>query len=306
MPDALAPLASQIQSEFEITLEDLDMWLIEPPTPAQEALIYIAAEANASKPQKKERAYGVCWNIEMAQKGEIYSHFYGGIDIYAANYYMELYENKPDFFGDGSNTSVAIVQQPAHGKLEYSTGFEMVNGYSVPMPAVPLDSEHNTFNAKALQIQYTPEGEYVGKDYFVIEFKQGEVSVIVKNFVMVGTVINKYPIDCEIAPGEYKKFRDYWKISLSPSKMTDDLDSWLPAPSLQALLSTAVSAVQGFADLSGIAVAQTTGTYNSGQIVLDTTAAGYTWYIDPTPFDNTDDYLPTADSNIWKAKPDSA
>ncbi|MDR0777340.1 MAG: tandem-95 repeat protein, partial [Azonexus sp.] len=37
----------------------------------------------------------------------------------------------------------------------------------------------------------------------------------------------------------------------------------------------------------------------------DTTAAGYTWYLDPTPFDNTDDFLPTADPNIWKAKPGS-
>ncbi|MCL2076077.1 MAG: hypothetical protein FWH15_06515 [Betaproteobacteria bacterium] len=66
------------------------------------------------------------------------------------------------------------------------------------------------------------------------------------------------------------------------------------------LLSTAATAFVGFSDLPGSAVAQTTGYYNSGQITLDTNAAGWGWYIDPTPLDNTDDYLPTADTNIWK------
>ena len=83
-----------------------------------------------------------------------------------------------------------------------------------------------------------------------------------------------------------------------------DLTPWQNP--LSTLISTAAIAFQGFTDLPGTALAQTTGTYNSGQIVLDTTAAGHTWYLDPTPLDNTDDYLPTADPTIWKAKPDSA
>ena len=45
---------------------------------------------------------------------------------------------------------------------------------------------------------------------------------------------------------------------------------------------------------------------NSAHVTVDTTAAGHGWYIDSTPLDNTDDFLPTADPNIWKAKPGTA
>ena len=47
-----------------------------------------------------------------------------------------------------------------------------------------------------------------------------------------------------------------------------------------------------FADLPGSSVGQTTGT-------------GHGWYIDETPLDNTDYYLPTSNPNIWQAKPGS-
>ncbi len=39
--------------------------------------------------------------------------------------------------------------------------------------------------------------------------------------------------------------------------------------------------------------------------LLDTNAAGHGWYIDPTPLSN-EEFLPTADANIWQAKPGSA
>ncbi|MCL2524115.1 MAG: matrixin family metalloprotease [Betaproteobacteria bacterium] len=100
--------------------------------------------------------------------------------------------------------------------------------------------------------------------------------------------------------------QDYERKKLCPKGSFWRISDASPENSpLSTLISSAASAFTGFTDLPGTAVAQTTGTYNSGQIVLDTTAAGYTWYIDPTPFDNTDDYLPTADPNIWKAIPGS-
>lgn len=54
------------------------------------------------------------------------------------------------------------------------------------------------------------------------------------------------------------------------------------------------------ADLPNSALGQTTGT----TITLDTNAAGYNWFIDPTPFDNSE-FLPTANPNEWIAKADS-
>ena len=44
----------------------------------------------------------------------------------------------------------------------------------------------------------------------------------------------------------------------------------------------------------------------SAQITLDTNAAGHGWYIAPTPLDNSDDYLPTSDPTVFKARAGSA
>ena len=56
-----------------------------------------------------------------------------------------------------------------------------------------------------------------------------------------------------------------------------------------------------FADLSGSALGQTTGS----TITLDTNAAGYNWFIDTTPTDNSE-FLPTSNPNEWVAKAGSA
>jgi hypothetical protein len=55
-----------------------------------------------------------------------------------------------------------------------------------------------------------------------------------------------------------------------------------------------------FTSLSGSAIGQTTGQ----TITLDDNAAGWGWFIDPTPGSN-EEFLPTADPNVWKARPGS-
>ena len=212
---------------------------------------------------------------------------------------MERYEKKPNFFGDGSKTTVTVLQQPAHGRLEFVR--ETVDNPHTYYQYETLDPAETEFNAKGLVIRYIPETDYAGDDSYVVQFDQGGVKVKVKRFFMMDSRVDLKYGGCVTVPGQYKKDGDAWKISLLPSQTTDDLDSWLRATSFQALLSNAVSAVQGFSDLPGLATAQTTGT----QITLDSNAAGYGWYLDTTPLDNTDDYLPTADPNIWQAKPGS-
>ncbi|MDR0578298.1 MAG: matrixin family metalloprotease [Candidatus Accumulibacter sp.] len=59
-----------------------------------------------------------------------------------------------------------------------------------------------------------------------------------------------------------------------------------------------------FSDLPGVAVAQTTGTGANAQIALDTDAAGYSWFIDYTPYLN-EEWLPTSNPYGWQAKPGS-
>ena len=199
------------------------MWLIEPPTPAQEAPVYIAAKATAHKPRKKERILGICEGIEMG----------GGISIGdapfigAANSYMERYERKPNFFGDGSKTTVTVLQQPAHGRLKFTRVDEYNHGDET------LDPAEAEFNAKGLVIRYIPETDYSGDDSYVVQFDQGGVKVKVKNFFMMDSRVDLKYGGCVTVPGQYKKDGDSWKISLLPSQTTDDLDSWLRATSLQ-------------------------------------------------------------------------
>lgn len=60
-----------------------------------------------------------------------------------------------------------------------------------------------------------------------------------------------------------------------------------------------------FEQLSGTAVGEALGEGQNATIVLDLDAAGHGWFVDSTPDDNTE-FLPTADPNVWKARPGSA
>ena len=88
----------------------------------------------------------------------------------------------------------------------------------------------------------------------------------------------------------------------NPGAETTDLAAWQRASELSALIADASQSLTGFSDLASTALGQTTGEGASAQITLDTNAAGHNWYIDPTPLDNSDDYLPTSDASVWKAK----
>jgi len=91
-------------------------------------------------------------------------------------------------------------------------------------------------------------------------------------------------------------------------------EEFAPAPLTYATLNPYLLLQQGsdigvtytFNDIPGAAVAQTAGEGANAQITLDPTAAGNGWYIDPTPVDSTDDYLPTSNPNLWQAKAGSA
>jgi hypothetical protein len=82
----------------------------------------------------------------------------------------------------------------------------------------------------------------------------------------------------------------------------DDYAAWERSASLSALIASAQLTLTGFTDLASTAVGETTGQGLNAQITLDTNAAGHGWYIDPTPLDNSDDYLPTSNPDVWQAK----
>ncbi len=68
------------------------------------------------------------------------------------------------------------------------------------------------------------------------------------------------------------------------------------------VIASAQQSLTGFTDLPAVALGKTVGEGAFAQVTLDKDAAGHGWYIDPTPLDNSDDYLPTSNPNIWQAK----
>jgi Matrixin len=84
------------------------------------------------------------------------------------------------------------------------------------------------------------------------------------------------------------------------------LAAWQRSAQLSALIASAQQTLTGFTDLPATALGQTVGEGATAAITLDTNAAGHGWYIDPTPLDNSDDYLPTSDASVWQAKAGSA
>ena len=127
------------------------MWFAEPPTPAQEAPVYIAAKASAPESQKKERILGICSKVQMVEKNKEYlagNYSYYRLAIGFASNYMKHYENKPNFFGDGSRTTIRVVQQPTYGRLDFIRDLGYGSGFET------LDSAETEFNAKGLGIDY--------------------------------------------------------------------------------------------------------------------------------------------------------
>ena len=167
---------------------------------------------------------------------------------------------------------VEIVRQPRYGRVIVDKG----------------DGGHD-------RLFYFPDGGYVGTDRVDFRVLVGDQPVRIVQFFKV----TKLFVEGEEADRLCE--RHEWRISSADGINLDALTALQENLLLSTLLFNAASALAGFTDLPGLATGQTIGT----QITLDTNAAGYGWYLDPTPFDNTDDFLPTADSNIWKAKPGS-
>jgi hypothetical protein len=149
---------------------------------------------------------------------------------------------------------------------------------------------------------YRPDIGYVGKDRFdlLVEAKDDLGRPIALALHYYINVLPEDKLSKIVQDGTYiqavKKYcgtkKDYWRIS--ESQNGDSL--------LSALLSDTQSVFNGFTDLSGSALAQTTGT--NAQITLDTDAAGHGWFIDYTPYLN-EKFLPTSSPYEWIAQPGS-
>lgn len=239
-------------------------------------LTAIAPEVDASP----KYAVGTCLVVQMDKEDNL------SPIIIAENYIYKYQRNNPKFksissedFGGGAK--VTVLSQPKLGEIE-ETKYNWL--YIPPKP-----------NA---------DGTYVeGRDHFVMKVENKGVAVFVHYYIeVVGEEATTYYGDDGQRLPHFCK-RETWKISqfdFNPG--TQDYAAWLRSSELSTLIATASQSLTGFQNLAGSAVGTTVGQGPTAQITLDSTAAGHGWYVDATPLDNTDDYLPTSNPDVWQAK----
>ena len=244
-----------------------------PPLPpaATQNIIYVT-----QKSRQSELAVGACEKliINPLHQDEGYSLFN---PTRHANVYMSQYKNKVglsgvDFFD--SIAKITLLRRPDKGEIR------LVD--DLPVSYMPKDRDQGI------------------DDSFIVQVEQYGVRIKVHYSVLIDSSNEINLVDCYGAPVGNNGL---WKISQSyTDPSTRESAAWLRSAQLSALLASASQSLTDFADLPGTAVGQTTGEGASATITPDTNAAGHGWYVDPTPLDNTDDYLPTSNPNIWQAK----
>jgi hypothetical protein len=156
---------------------------------------------------------------------------------------------------------VTILQQPTYGTLS-----DTARDYPDATPDSPY---------------YNPKPGYLGKDQVIFLVEMGEYKIKL--------IFNVYPVagsseDPKAIEKLCGKRGTYYKISSA----SEQLSALLSSTDYSLLLTGSTGVAFNFANLPSAAVGQTVGS----TITLDTNAAGYNWFIDATPADNSE-YLAT-------------
>jgi Matrixin len=204
--------------------------------------------------------------------------------------------------------SVQVLKGPSHGAAVLksgSTGFAVLGRSQFPNEQIRFESNaHYTYESNR---------GFQGGDQiiFLVTLNNTQFRVKVNLVVRPGGFDNLRENDCE--------YFEMTKVSLATSTaeyLFDELsneetsilnlEQWQRSATLSALIASAQQTLTGFTDLPATALGQTIGEGATATTTLDQNAAGHGWYIDPTPLDNSDDYLPTSDASVWQAKAGSA
>lgn len=181
--------------------------------------------------------------------------------------YMQQFEPGRAFGQkDGDKIQITVAQKPKHGQITIEDG---------------------------IPDKYTPDLKYHGDDSLVLLVKQGDIQIEIRYVIYVDDFTNLKAWNCPYPEGELKVSSSFFSLKENISE------------GISTTIARDIFAFEGFTNLPSTSLGQTTGTGPSAKITLDTDAAGYGWFIDSTPLSN-EEFLPTADANIWKAKAGSA
>jgi hypothetical protein len=180
---------------------------------------------------------------------------------------------------------IEVLQYPKHGKIGNVQPGSGEYGYRL--------TERNA--------EHLPTYRGWDKVVYAVEVKGQRYKVVIDLLSIPDGEVRGGQM-CEWRP----RLKSGWAVGAMPDISSTDYAAWQRSATLSALIASAQSTLTGFTDLPATALGQTTGEGASAQITLDSNAAGHGWYVDPTPLDNTDEYLPTSQAGVWQAKADSA
>jgi hypothetical protein len=258
-----------------------------PPQAVTQEQVAVVTATSTSAAKVQQKTFGVCELFYATEddRGEIHDtsvnslHPAAYMDSFLPSKMQDLLNSRGsggidwDWYVQWAESfTVTILTKPAHGKF--------VNLRNDP---------------KLHDLQYLPNKDYVGKDRVdvLVEGKDDQgrlIALTLKYFINVlpekelfkisdkgtGAILQTFKKLCGVGKG-------VWTISEAPPSLS--YPSGQTANPLGALLANACQNLS-FADLTGGALGETTGTGTTAQITLDDNAAGHGWYIDYTPYLN--------------------
>jgi len=283
-------LLEQLQADFDIQAGEADMSVLDmPDMPPQQAPTIILAKAVQPSTKELYGTVGVCHVSPKFLQMDAEKEREGRYSLSPRTFAENIFSIKPLHPDDAAtlmpddgyeSAEVTVLQPPKHGSLSKDL-------------------------SPGKDINYYPDPDYVGNDKVIFLVNIGGHKVKVIHTIKVRDLkdFNTNPV----IGTRYCPSAGWWKISQSDGSNIGAIDfaSLQRKITMSALLADASQLLTGFVDLLGNAVGNTTGEGVSAQITLDDNAAGNGWFIDTTPQDNSE-FLPTADSTIWKAKAGSA
>jgi hypothetical protein len=262
---------AELRQDFGFTGE-MNMFVPDLPTVPDQYLPVIVAEARpvaAATSVSKEMVLGVCRPVPNVPGMEISGEHSLSASAAAVNYlwnFDEHFRQMPEEQRRAalglleSSAKVTVLQQPKYGTLT-----------DTAKPDFPEPYPNHFF--------YNPKPGYMGKDQvsFIVEMGGYKIKVIYNLYPVAGATGQ------EATDKVCGKRGMFYKISSG----SEQLSSLLSGTNYSSLLADSGVTLYS-ANLPGGAIGQTVGS----TITLDTNAAGYSWFIDTTPADNSE-FLPT-------------
>ncbi|MEO7622036.1 MAG: matrixin family metalloprotease, partial [Gallionella sp.] len=252
-----------------ITGEELMFTMDVPYVPVQDTPILLVQAATPGAGATPQPDYLLKDCQETTSVGDPTSAFRAVDPAYMLKNYLEWHDKSGTLVIDLSSIKTTLLQGTTHGKIT-----------SV------IDNIGRSWYG------YDPIPNYVGNDQavFMAEFEGKRYKIALELHVFAGSVPGDFGDSHSTCPPP-----KLIKVNGKPVSGSSAYDSGY---SLNSLSVT-------FADLAGGAVGQTNGEGPNASITLDANAAGYNWFIDTTPADNSE-FLPTSNPNEWVAKAGSA